>query len=75
MAADFKYEIVKELCVLSTSSKGWQKELNLVSWNEAAPKLDIREWAPGHEKMAKGITLSMAETKLLLEALNEEYGE
>ena len=26
------YEIVKEIGVLSTSAKGWTKELNLISW-------------------------------------------
>ena len=29
--ADFKYEIKKTLGNLSTSSKGWNKELNLIS--------------------------------------------
>ena len=51
--ADLKFEITKSLSVLSESSKGWQKEINLVSWNERKPKVDIREWAPEHEKMGK----------------------
>lgn len=28
---DLTYEIEKKIAVLSTNSKGWQKELNLVS--------------------------------------------
>ena len=28
--AEFKYEIVEELGVLSESAKGWKKELNLI---------------------------------------------
>jgi hypothetical protein len=44
--ADIKYEIVKKLGVLSTSSRGWSKELNLVSWNDRPAKYDIREWSP-----------------------------
>ena len=36
--AEFQYEIVEELGVLSTSSKGWTKELNKISWNGGAPK-------------------------------------
>ena len=28
---DIKYEITEHLAVLSTSSRGWSKELNLVS--------------------------------------------
>ena len=55
--ADFKYEIVEELGVLSENSKGWRKELNLISWNGAAPKYDIRDWSPEHEKMGKGVVL------------------
>ncbi|MBR3642962.1 MAG: hypothetical protein IKN57_05580, partial [Parasporobacterium sp.] len=48
--ADFKYEIVKHIGVLSESGKGWTKELNVISWNGANPKYDIRDWAPDHEK-------------------------
>ncbi len=41
--ADIKYEIKQQLGEISTSPKGWSKELNLVSWNGAAPKYDIRD--------------------------------
>lgn len=34
---DIKYEITEHLAVLSTSSRGWSKELNLVSWNDRPP--------------------------------------
>lgn len=54
----FKYEIVKEKGVLSEGSKGWRKELNLVSWNGADSKYDLRDWAQEHDKMGKGITLT-----------------
>ena len=54
--AEITFEIVEELGVLSTSAKGWTKELNLVSWNGRPPKYDIREWSPDHEKMGKGLT-------------------
>ena len=69
--ADIKYEIKKEIGVLSENAKGWRKELNLVSWNGAAPKYDIREWAPDHEKMGKGITLTKEEAENLLELLGQ----
>lgn len=65
MAADFKYDIVEEIGVLSENAKGWRKELNLISWNGAAPKYDIREWAPDHEKMGKGVTLTKEELETL----------
>lgn len=67
--AEFAFEIVSEIGVLSESPKGWRKELNLISWNGAPPKYDIREWAPGHEKMGKGITLTVEEAELLKELL------
>lgn len=67
--ADIKYEIIKEIGVLSENAKGWRKELNLISWNDAAPKYDIREWSPNHEKMGKGITLTKEEVENLKEIL------
>ena len=30
--SDIKYEIVKSVGVLSTSAKGWTKEVNMVLW-------------------------------------------
>lgn len=56
MADKLKFEIIEELIVLSENAKGWRKELNRVSWNDAEPKYDIRTWSPDHEKMGKGIT-------------------
>ncbi len=67
--ADIKFEIIEEIGVLSESSKGWRKELNLVSWNGAAAKYDIRDWALEHEKMGKGITLTKEEAEKLKELL------
>ena len=70
MPTEFKYEVVEKIAVLSESSKGWTKELNLVSWNDREPKYDIREWSPDGSKMGKGITLSAEEAKVLKEALD-----
>ena len=67
--ADIVYEIVEKIAVLSESSKGWTKELNMISWNERDPKYDIREWSPDHEKMGKGTTLSIEEAAVLKKAL------
>lgn len=69
--ADIKYEIKEEIGVLSENAKGWRKELNLISWNDAAPKYDLRDWAPDHEKMGKGITLTAAEVKELKKLLEK----
>ncbi|KAB8139323.1 hypothetical protein F9U64_00585 [Gracilibacillus oryzae] len=59
--AGIKFEIVEHVAVLSESGKGWQKEINLVSWNDREPKYDIRDWSPEHDKMGKGVTLSLEE--------------
>lgn len=69
--AEVKFEIEKELGSISESAKGWIKELNLISWNGKEAKYDLRDWAPGHEKMGKGITLSVSELKKLKELLNK----
>lgn len=68
--ADIKYEIVKEIGILSESTKGWRKELNFISWNEKEPKYDLRDWAPNHEKMGKGVTLTADELRKLKDLLN-----
>ena len=67
--AEFKYEIVKELGVISEGARGWTKELNLVSWNEHEPKYDIRDWSPDHSRMGKGVTLTADELASLKELL------
>ena len=51
---EFTYEIVRHVGVISEGSGGWQKELNLISWNGKEPKYDIRDWGPEHKKMGKG---------------------
>ena len=75
MARDIKFEIVKEIGVLSESSKGWKKELNIVSWNDGAPKYDLRDWDPEHEKMGKGVTLTEDEIKALKSLLDTQQWE
>ncbi|MFQ3547033.1 MAG: PC4/YdbC family ssDNA-binding protein [Termitinemataceae bacterium] len=67
---DIVFEITKHFGVLSEEKSGWKKEVNLVSWNNRTPKLDIRDWSPDHEKMGKGITLTKEEATKLVELLN-----
>ena len=62
---DIKYEIIKHIGNSPESSSGWTKELNIISWNGGVPKLDIRGWAPKHEKLGKGITLTEEEAEKL----------
>lgn len=72
MADDFSYEITQKMGVFSESKSGWTMELNMVSWGGRAPKYDIRSWAPDHQKMGKGVTMTKEELvalKKLLETL------
>ncbi|HPF21134.1 MAG TPA: PC4/YdbC family ssDNA-binding protein [Syntrophomonas sp.] len=69
--ADIKFLITRELGTLGDVSKGWQKEINLVSWNDRKAKLDIRDWGPGHERMGKGVTLNKEEAVRLKQLLAE----
>ena len=70
MAKDFSYEIKKEFGKLGENSK---KELNIVSWNEKEPKIDIREWyeQDGVKKCGKGVSLTNDEAKELVNLLSE----
>lgn len=67
------FEIVEQIGTISEGKTGWNKELNLVSWNGAEPKYDIRDWDEGHERMTRGITLTKAAAKRLCELLKEEF--
>lgn len=69
--AQIKFEIKENIGVLSESSKGWTKELNLVSWNDKEAKFDLREWSGDHEKMGKGVTFTIEEIKALRALLNK----
>ncbi|MDR3164532.1 MAG: hypothetical protein LBU13_03050 [Synergistaceae bacterium] len=69
--ADITFEIKETIGVISEGSKGWMKELNIVSWNGREPKYDIREWAPGHAKMGKGLTFTKEELAKLKELLEK----
>ena len=59
----FSFEIKTSVGKISKSSKGWTKELNLVSRNGRKAKYDICEWSPDHEKLGKGVTLSEEELR------------
>ena len=59
--SDFSYELVET------------KEINRVSYNGTKPKFDLREWAPEHEKMSKGITLSEEEARDLCKILFQYF--
>lgn len=67
--AQIQVEIHEEIGNLS-ESKGWKKQLTYTSWNNHAPKFDIRSWNEDHSSMTKGITLNKEELMKLKEILN-----
>ena len=75
MTKEITYKINKSIKVLTENSKGYTKELNLVSWNGGTEKLDIREWYPDHERCGKGITLTETEGIDLMNALIEFFAD
>lgn len=66
---DIKYEIVEHIATLSTSDTGWSKEVNKVSWNDAEPVIDIRNWNEEHTRCGKGVTLTSEEYEKLKEVI------
>lgn len=70
---DITYEITKQCGVIAQTAGGWTKELNLISWNGRPAKYDIRDWAPDHSKMGKGITLSKEEAGSLFDLFKTEF--
>lgn len=73
--AEIKYEITKELGVISENARGWKVELNMVSWNDNPPKYDIRNWSPDRGRMGKGITLTEEEMSVLVKLFEERDEE
>ncbi|MEK4031301.1 PC4/YdbC family ssDNA-binding protein [Pseudobacillus sp. FSL P4-0506] len=74
------YTILKEIAVLNVGSNGWTKEVNLISWNGAEAKYDIRWWPPNKKAIGKGMTLTPKEMHelgnvlhTLPQNLHEEY--
>lgn len=63
------FEIVEKIGVITEYPTGWNREINIVSWNGNEPKYDIREWSPDHEKMSRGITLKEEELRTILHLL------
>ena len=68
--AEFKYEIVENVGIISSGARGWNKELNIISWNDREPKFDIRDWTEDHSRMGKGVSLTKEELIALRDLLN-----
>ena len=72
---EISYERVKRIGVINRYPTGWSKEINLVSWNDGPAKYDIRDWAPDHEKMSRGATLTEQELARLMNHVLEKTPE
>lgn len=69
---DLVFEIVKCFGFLSANQNtGWRNELCLVSWNNNAPKYDLRVWSDDHSHMKKGVTLRKNEAARLILLLED----
>lgn len=64
------YDIIARIAVLSQNGNV-SKELNLISYNGAPAKYDLRSWRrqDGEERLLKGITLNAAEMAALKKAI------
>lgn len=59
MDTDFKYEIQEHVGTISTWENGkFALEVNLISFNDAPAKVDIRRWNKETGAMMKGITMT-----------------
>lgn len=68
--SEIKYEFKAEHILVANGNKGWNLELNYISWNDRTPKYDLRSWSEDHEKMGKGLTLTKEELVALKNVLN-----
>ena len=78
--SDFNFKITEHIAVLSRSTDGSKTlELNRISYNGRAAKLDLRRWdrSGDQERMLKGITLTdeeAAELKVAMSGIALEGG-
>jgi len=70
---ELEIEIVRRIGIISENASGWQKQLNVISWNKGSPKFDIRDWSPDGTKCGKGITFNDEEGQILLDLLKGEF--
>ena len=73
MEKNITCKIIRTLAVLRENN-GYTKELRIVSWNDGAPKLDLREWTP-EGRCCKDVTRTDDEGRALLQGLTEYFAE
>lgn len=70
----FSYKLVKHIATLSENIYG-SKQVNIISYNEAAPKMDIRKWEKNGKMTARGVTLDEEEWTALGLCFNNVQNE
>ena len=70
MAKEFTYEVIEHIGTISDSGT-MTMELNVVAYNGAAPKFDLRRWRikDGEKVMQKGATRTREELLALRDLL------
>lgn len=66
---NIKFNIEQHIATLSGNEGEVTKQLNIVSWNEKPPVIDVRTWSSKNQPY-KGVTLTIDEAKALKTALN-----
>ena len=66
-----QFQVLEHIATLSISETGWKKELNIISWNGAEPKYDIRSWKDDYARVGKGVTLFEDEMNVLAAAIKQ----
>lgn len=69
------FEIVEQIGVIEHNENHWNKELNIVKWNDREPRFDIRDWNADHTQMSRGITLTAEQFLNLMKIVNDKKGE
>ena len=67
------FDLIEHIGVIAEGRDGWNKEINIVSWNGGPAKVDIRDWDSTHERMSRGITLTEEAAKKLAQFLSDKY--
>ena len=72
MAKEFKYEIKEHVGVVAEERGYRTLELNLVSFNDAEPRYDLRRWVnkDGKRTLGKGITMTGEQIRALRDMMN-----
>ena len=65
---DFKYKVLRRIGTISDDGKV-SKQVNLISYNDRMPVIDIRRWKDG--EMQKGITLTEEEAWQLVKVIQD----